>query len=44
MDAPPELLYQVFTVYNAQVIDIRVYPDRTSALTRPVLEQPQDTT
>jgi ankyrin repeat protein len=42
--APPELLYQVFTVDNAQVIDIRVYPDRTSALTRPVLEQPQAST
>ena len=33
--APPELLYQVFTVDDAQVIDIRVYPDRASALTRP---------
>ena len=33
--APPESLYQVFTVQNAQVVDIRVYPNRTSALTRP---------
>ena len=32
--APPELLYQVFTVDNAQVVEIRVYPDRASALTR----------
>ena len=32
--APPEVLYQVFTVDNAQVVDIRAYPDRTSALTR----------
>ena len=37
--APPELLYQVFTVDNAQVIDIRVYPDRSSALARPAPEQ-----
>ncbi len=42
--APPELLYQVFTVGNAQVIDIHVYPDRASALTRPALERPQGTT
>lgn len=34
--APPELLYQVLTVADAQVIDIHVYPDRASALTRPV--------
>lgn len=33
--APPERLYQVFTVDNAQVIDMPVYPDRTSALGRP---------
>ncbi len=32
--APPELLYQVFTVDNAQVVEIRGYPDRTSALAR----------
>jgi hypothetical protein len=32
---PPEHLYQVFTVENAQVIEIRGYPDRASALTRP---------
>ena len=37
--APPELLYQVFTVDNAQVIDIRIYPDRTSAHTRPARER-----
>jgi ankyrin repeat protein len=42
--APPELLYQVFTVDNARVIGIAVYPDRVSALTRPVGEQPQGTT
>jgi hypothetical protein len=42
--APPELLYQVFTVGNAQVIDIHVYPDRASALTRPTREQPPGTT
>ncbi|MDX6415723.1 MAG: hypothetical protein QOG28_343 [Trebonia sp.] len=33
--APPELFYQVFTVGNAQVIEIHVYPDRASALARP---------
>jgi ankyrin repeat protein len=32
--APPEHLYQVFTVENAQVIEIHGYPDRASALTR----------
>jgi ankyrin repeat protein len=32
--APPELLYQVFTVDNAQIVKIRAYPDRASALTR----------
>ena len=42
--APPELLYQVFTVGNAQVIDIHVYPDRASALTRLTREQPPGTT
>ena len=42
--APPELLYQVFTVGNAQVIDIHVYPDRAGALTRPTREQPPGTT
>ena len=42
--APPELLYQVFTVDNAQVIEIHVYPDRASALTRPTREQPPGTT
>ena len=31
---PPELLYQVFTVDNAQVVEIHVYPNRASALTR----------
>jgi ankyrin repeat protein len=33
--ALPEHLYQVFTVENAQVIEIHGYPDRASALTRP---------
>jgi ankyrin repeat protein len=32
--APPQQLYQVFTVDNAQITDIRGYPDRKSALTR----------
>jgi hypothetical protein len=32
--APAQQLYQVFTVDGAQVIDIRAYPDRRSALTR----------
>ena len=33
--ASPELLYQVFTVENAQVIEIHGYPDRAAALSRP---------
>jgi ankyrin repeat protein len=32
--APPQRLYQVFTIDNAQIVDIRGYPDRNSALTR----------
>jgi hypothetical protein len=32
--ALPELLYTVFTVEDAQVIEIHVYPDRRSALSR----------
>jgi len=32
--APAQRLYQVFTVDHAQVIDIRGFPDRRSALTR----------
>ena len=32
--APPQQLYQVFTVSNAQIVDIRGYADRRSALTR----------
>jgi ankyrin repeat protein len=32
--APPDHLYQVFTVEDAQVTDIRGYPDRASALAR----------
>jgi ankyrin repeat protein len=32
--APPEQLYQVFTTDGSQIIDIRAYPDRHSALTR----------
>jgi ankyrin repeat protein len=33
--ASPDHLFQVFTVENAQVIEIRAYPDRASALSRP---------
>jgi ankyrin repeat protein len=32
--APPQPLYQVFTVRDAQISEIRGYPDRDSALTR----------
>ena len=32
--APPDLLFQVFSIENAQVTEIRVYPDRASALAR----------
>ncbi len=32
--APPERLYQVFTVDDGQVVDIRAYPDRASVLAR----------
>jgi ankyrin repeat protein len=32
--APAHRLYQVFTVEGAQIVDIRGYPDRHSALTR----------
>ena len=32
--APPQQLYQVFTVDGAQIVDIRGYPDRHSAFTR----------
>jgi len=32
--ARPEPLYQVFTVRDAQIVEIRGYPDRDSALTR----------
>jgi hypothetical protein len=32
--APPETIYQVFTIDNGQVIDIRAYPNRASALIR----------
>jgi Ankyrin repeats (many copies) len=32
--APPQPLYQVFTVHGAQIVEIRGYPDRESALTR----------
>ena len=31
----PQKLHQVFTVEDAQVVEIRVYPDRASALDRP---------
>jgi ankyrin repeat protein len=33
--APAERLYQVFTVGNGEVIEMRGYPDRASALARP---------
>ncbi len=33
--APPHRLYQVFTIDDAQVTEIRGYPDRASALARP---------
>ena len=32
--APPRPLYQVFTIHEAQIVDIRFYPDRASALAR----------
>jgi ankyrin repeat protein len=32
--APPQKVYQVFTVAEAEIVDIRGYPDRTSALSR----------
>jgi ankyrin repeat protein len=32
--APPQPLYQVFTVRDGQIVEIRGYPDRGSALTR----------
>jgi ankyrin repeat protein len=32
--APAQQLYQVFTVHDAQVVEIHGYPDRDSALTR----------
>ncbi|MGO8958246.1 MAG: ankyrin repeat domain-containing protein [Streptosporangiaceae bacterium] len=32
--APPQQLYQVFTVDSARIVNIRGYPDRHSALTR----------
>ena len=41
--APPEPLYQVFTVRDAQIVQIRGYPDRDSALSRggdPAAEPP----
>ncbi|MGH9095302.1 MAG: ankyrin repeat domain-containing protein [Acidimicrobiales bacterium] len=42
--ASPEQLYQVFTIDNARVIGIHVYPDRASALTRPARARPRGTT
>ena len=33
--APPERVYQVFTVDDGQIIEIRGYPDRARALARP---------
>lgn len=32
--APPQPLYQVYTVHGAQIVEIHGYPDRDSALTR----------
>lgn len=32
--APPQHLYQVFTVDGAQIVDIRGYPDRAAAIAR----------
>jgi hypothetical protein len=32
--APPQHLCQIFTVSGAQIVDVRGYPDRHSALTR----------
>ena len=32
--APPQHLYQVFTVADSQITGIRGYPDRHTALTR----------
>lgn len=32
--APPQQLYQVYTVDDGQIVEIRGYPDRDSALTR----------
>jgi ankyrin repeat protein len=39
--APRQQLYQVFTVEDSQIIDIRGYPDRRSALTRDQPGPPQ---
>jgi ankyrin repeat protein len=39
--APRQQLYQVFTVEDSQIIDIRGYPDRHSALTRDQPGPPQ---
>jgi ankyrin repeat protein len=39
--APRQELYQVFTVEDSQIIDIRGYPDRHSALTRDRPGQPE---
>jgi ankyrin repeat protein len=32
--APPQQVYQVFTVDDAQIVDIRAYPDRAAAVAR----------
>lgn len=43
--APPQHVYQVFTVEDAQIIDLRGYPDRASARARhrpaQLAEQPE---
>ena len=35
--APPQQLYQVFTIDQAQIVDIRLYPERATALSRNAL-------
>jgi hypothetical protein len=37
--APPQQLYQVFTIDGAEIVDIRFYPDRARALDRNALDE-----
>jgi ankyrin repeat protein len=37
--APPQQLYQVFTIDGPEIVDIRFYPDRASALDRNALDE-----